>query len=304
MASYPLFLEASRGAPTDQDPSTVVTEVEQRIGSVIAHLLQTREKLAEALRAMPEQQHPLQAIQQEWDADIRELKTVQVALQTLSVERPLVIAFHLPESAFGRADWARSFKVDIGEEPPFPPYMKALLLRPCSIWRGQLVQETFRPVLIPATVNGKPLTLRTLGELMQLLYFPKSENGYKNGCGWGSVAGGDTPIARSYWVMMSRELIPGSEKESYSAQQIRVTTLGKNYHIPRLLEAVVCIFAEYARSGRQLFSEPTYTRCEEAILNYPVIVGGFSSNGLDIDLNRNPSDGGTYGAACVLRQFY
>ncbi len=73
---------------------------------------------------------------------------------------------NVPSMAFGKALWAQYFG-DIGVEPPLPPHINAILQSPCPYWSGKKVEETHLLVLIPQTVNGKPLTLRSLGELVK-----------------------------------------------------------------------------------------------------------------------------------------
>ena len=58
--------------------------------------------------------------------------------------------------------------------------------------------------------------------------------------------------------------------------------------LPRTLEAAVCILVQYFSSQTipktRLFSDGlcTYTRCQEALGRDRLVVGGFSSDGLDV----------------------
>ena len=63
-------------------------------------------------------------------------------------------------------------------------------------------------VLIPEKVNGRPLTLNTLGELVQT---PKkgSPSKYEGYC---PHTYGDVPAPASHWILMTRDIIPGSRK--------------------------------------------------------------------------------------------
>jgi hypothetical protein len=71
-----------------------------------------------------------------------------------------------PASAFGAAEWA-AYLGEVGAEPPLPAHLASLLSSPCPFWPGKRVEETHLLCLIPATVNGRPLTLMALGELVQ-----------------------------------------------------------------------------------------------------------------------------------------
>ena len=56
---------------------------------------------------------------------------------------------------------------DIGEEPPLPPNICEILASPCPFDPKKTVRETHMLVLVPARVDGEPLTLNHMGELVQ-----------------------------------------------------------------------------------------------------------------------------------------
>jgi len=72
----------------------------------------------------------------------------------------------LPAIAFGKEKWAIYFG-DVGVEPPLPPNIHEILQSPCPFFPGKKVGETHLLTLIPKTVNGKSLTLNSLGELVK-----------------------------------------------------------------------------------------------------------------------------------------
>ena len=57
------------------------------------------------------------------------------------------------------------------------------------------------------------------------------------------------------------------------------------YEVPGILEAAVVMLLHHVRSGERLYSaDPlTYTRCQESVDDFQLIVGGFSSGGLVVD---------------------
>ena len=206
--------------------------------------------------------------------------------------------------AFGKEMWA-TYLGDIGDEPPLPPDIKVILSAPCPFFSGKKVEETHLLVLIPKTVNGKPLTLRTLGELVkkplkgtstQYRYFNSGE--YK-----------DSPTDSSHWVLMTRDVIPGSRNKSYVEQQKvlkgYIEKAQLPYEVPPILDATACIFMEFLRSGTRLCGDSplTYTRCQEGLSSkdYQLVVGGFASAGLDVNYYIFDSD--NYGIV-ALRKFF
>jgi hypothetical protein len=163
-------------------------------------------------------------------------------------------------------------------------------------------------VYIPATVDKKPLTLRSLGEIA-MRYFPANAGGYGYICDSMVALQGNRPIERSYWVLMTKDVLSESRNKSYADQQAMVTELATKalaaYEVPGTLEAAACILVQYfsshADSKTRLFSNSptTYTRCQEKIERYHLVVGGFAPAGLNVFDDFDNNDIGV----AVLRKF-
>ena len=93
---------------------------------------------------------------------------------------------------------------------------------------------------------------------------------------------------------MTRDVLAGSRYEAYASQQALVAhhaiRTGLPYELPGALEAATTILSHYVRSGERLYSDSpwTYTRCQEFVADEgddkcPVLVGGFSFGGIDVD---------------------
>ncbi len=197
-----------------------------------------------------------------------------------------------PAIAFGKEAWIQHIG-DPGKVPPLPADIETILSAPCPFLPEQSVRETHVLVLIPKTVTrvvdgenvAVSVTLKTLDELVKA-----SNNGA--GIGYEHIqksileAYGDRLIEESHWVLMTKEVIPNSRDKDVSTQKQLVEAMG--YKVPSCLEAAACILLQNVRSEMRLFSKEsgTYTCCEETIQedtdNYPVTVGGFSSQGLII----------------------
>jgi hypothetical protein len=198
---------------------------------------------------------------------------------TISLSDPIII----PACAFGKAKWATHFG-DIGVEPPFPSNIDQILQGPCPIWPGKTVQETHILVLIPATVNGNPFTLTSLGELIKNPKIgPTQYRGFKLG------EYQDVSAAQSYWTLMTRDVLEGSRRQNYATQKSQVATLaqktGISYVVPKLLEATTAILMHHVTTGQKIYSNSpdTYTRCQEKWnKDFQTVVGGFSSAGLAV----------------------
>ncbi len=153
-------------------------------------------------------------------------------------------------------------------------------------------------VFIPGQVEGKPFTLNCLRELM-----PSSRSGYKTQYEYVDATvmqthGGHTPARGAYWVLMTKDIIPGSRGKSF-AEQCSLIANHKEYRAPTLIEAVTCLLVEYTTTGHRLYSKHpcTYTHCQELTLGYQAVVGGFSVQGFS--LNHNVNVCGNYGLGVV-----
>lgn len=186
---------------------------------------------------------------------------------------------------FGPDKWSKYYG-ETGETPPLPEDMHKLLLSPCPFWstpeKPVRVMDSHMLVLIPAAVNEEALTLNKLQDLIQN---PQSEGyatDYKVYSNWTKGEHGSTPIERSHWVLMTRDVVPGSRNKTYQEQKDLVNQYG-GYRLPGALEAAVCTLMEHVSSGSMLFGALTYTCCTEKVQDqHPVVVGGFGSDGLDV----------------------
>lgn len=162
-------------------------------------------------------------------------------------------------------------------------------------------------VLIPETIDGKPLNLDTLGELVKR---PKEGNPTMFEHIWNEIlnAIGQQVTTRSHWVLMTKDVIEESRNMSYKEQQTLITEVSKraginDYEVPNALDAATCIFMHYLSSQERLFNDKptTYTHCQENIKGFQIDVGGFSPAGLDVRTLRFDSD---YVGVAPLRKFF
>jgi len=169
--------------------------------------------------------------------------------------------------------------------------MKAILNEPCPFWEGKRVRDTHLLVLIPAEVNSQPFSLNLLGKLIQ----EPQGGGYKTRYRWYGEGvqqqiGAASPEA-SYWLLMTRDILPGSLSKSYEDQKEIVAghanRIGLSYRLPKALEAATVILMHHVHSGERLYPDTLmsiYTRCEERLLHGTdkcfTVVGCFGPLGL------------------------
>ncbi len=193
----------------------------------------------------------------------------------------------VPAMAFGKQAWIDHIG-DPGEIPPLPRDIHEILASDCPFWSG-IIANTHMLVLIPKTVvrsidgvpKTVPLTLKTLNEMAKC-----SKNG--KGVGFAHIDEkilkecGDSPIQKSHWVLMTKDIVDGSKGMDYAKQAQLVEEVG--YEVPSCLEAVACILLEYLRSETYLFKKDPYTltRCKDMLEDRHFIVGGFSETGVNV----------------------
>jgi hypothetical protein len=233
-------------------------------------------------------------------------ETESTAIDQAMAQTSHALAASLRTRTFGEAEWKHYFG-DVGSAPPLPSDMATILDGPCPFWPDQLVKDTHLLVLIPATVGGVPFTLNRLGELIK----DPSNGGHRTKYSYyhervKAQIGEESP-PRAYWVLMTRDVFPGSRSEGYARQKKLVAGYasreGVPYALPSVLEAATAILMHHAREGERLFGDDpwAYTRCQEVSDGCcPAVVGGFESSGLDVHYDYSGSliDGG---AACCRK---
>ena len=213
----------------------------------------------------------------------------------------------LGDAVIDAAVWERYFG-DVGATPPLPAGIAQILNSPCPFWRGKQVRDTHLLVLIPKRVSGKALTLDYLGELIKFPQGGGHATQYRYY--WGGIreAIGSQASGSSYWVLMTKDVLPESRAKSYEDQRKLVADhakrTGLGYKVPGALEAAVVMLLHHVRSGERLYSTSplTYTRCRDKDKDGdPVFVGGFSSGGLRVIYNNY--DHSDFRGVAGLRKF-
>jgi len=233
----------------------------------------------------------------------KELKELKEQVKPSAVQTAVPVqapkATTHPEWVFGASEWNKYFG-EVGAEPPLP---NEILQRLPELSANNVL------VLIPATVNGQPLILKTLGELVKN---PRN-GGHKTQfySFWNLGEYFDRP-AQSHWALLTRKLIEGSRTIAYKYQQTIINRYSKStqigYEIPTVLDAAVCNFMEYVRNGKWLYAADgflsfTFTYCQE---NYGpkqnFLVGGGDKHGLRLSSSYGSANS-NYGIGGLKKSF-
>ena len=241
-----------------------------------------------AQRELAEQQKLQASKEKQMEEANRELQKKLQAIETQKVQTTTQLN-QLPPIAFGKADWEKYFG-PIGEEPPLPPDIDKILQGPCPIWPDKRVQDTHLLTLIPTTVNGRPLSLDSLSELIERPQGGGHATKYRFYNNDVKKELGSQSPPKATWALMTKDVIPGSRRKSYEDQKELVRSLssriGLPYELPRALEAAVSILMHHIKRGERLYTDSpkTYTRCQESVEGrWPVSIGVFAAGGLLVD---------------------
>lgn len=159
---------------------------------------------------------------------------------------------------FGATEW-KKYHGDPGVEPPLPEDIVTILQAPCPVWSGKKVAETHFLTLVPATVDGQPFTLKTLGRMAvsplqgsSVPAFGKLDGDFKE-----KVAHQRRP--NSYWILGTKIVLPRSNSTvqrsvGLSAKLKMIEDLkqktGSPYQLPTVLEAATGFLMEYCRNPK------------------------------------------------------
>jgi hypothetical protein len=279
---------------------------DERIGNIekewSAKLLAVRQEKKALERGYKEIFKQQQASQQATQSSLRAL-IADLSIRQ-AVEQQQLQVLLAPEETFGAFAWQHYYG-EVGEEPALPDDIEATLNAPCPFWPERQVKDTHLLVLIPATVDGVPFTLNLLRRLIQC---PKNGGHKTQYCRYESDVReqlGTTSPAASYWLLMTRDVLPESRDKSYRDQKKLIATHASRtslpYEMPETLEAATAILTHYVRNGERLYSNnpKTYTCCQESVdfeyqgeeYSGPAAVGEFESSGLHVDHDYYDYDG-------------
>ncbi len=239
-------------------------------------------------------------------------EVVDISIYSEGVVRAMdYLDFHpagVPEGVHGKKDWnARG--VDVGEVPPLPKELLEALNKPCPIAKdGTKMIDTHVILWMPPTLNGEPMTVNSLEKMATADAFGENKIGYEY-C-YDSIRGDNAinqPLERGFWLALYKKPVEGGR--SFTDQQKFITDNCPGYEVPKVREVIAASVMQYGCSGdkkeRILASESDvcYSRCEERIRGYQIVVGALVSAGL-ISVSGNFSGGIAHVGVCPVRKFF
>lgn len=216
-------------------------------------------------------------------------------LQTQFISALSTVFTQTNEYLYGALPWQRIFNGDVGDIPLLPVNIQEILNSPCPFNNGQLVKDTHTLTLISKTLNNKVFDLAAFctfvnndlgihGSILYPTVIDMSKQNPKSSTpGWRS-------FTDSYWVLMTKNVVPNSTNKTIADQQTFVNQVNSNnnlnYAIATPLEVLYSVVFEYYHSGKQKFLFPdnplmyTTTQYNTYSNHYGNLsIGGFSIYG-------------------------
>ena len=169
---------------------------------------------------------------------------------------------------FGAKEWD-TYLGNVGIEPALKNIHR-ILKNPCRWWSGKKIEHTHSLLLIPQSVNGIPMTPNRLFDLITHPLSGTPAKIYQTHHRFAQIMAqiGDEPILRSYWILITNELIPTTKNKKYNEQKTEIEA-SLLYAIPKVIEVSAFILTKFI-SERECFypDKPhrNYSRCAEQVL--------------------------------------
>ena len=168
---------------------------------------------------------------------------------------------------------------DLGEIPALPANIMEILNSKCELSNdGRTVAETHRLVLVPASIDGKPLTLNALRALATEAGKGRDPSFFVRQIWHDNEAFANKPLEKSTWVLEYETVAPKSTN-LMDAEQVALVEKLPNHRTAKILEHVGAMVFNDLENGERIYPD-IYGRCEErSASGARVRAGNFSANG-------------------------
>ncbi len=216
-------------------------------------------------------------------AELAKCCLVSRAWRQLAKDDQLWLDLKIKDSIFGAQDCKKYFGEITKPVPPLPDNYKRILFSPDPDFPEQRTMENWMFLLMPEEIDGKPLNLETMEQLIVSKKIHKVV--YRFISGETLKRDKKIPVEKSYWILKRKNIVPNSKEKSFEAQEKLVQNYRANAKVPTAREEVFFNFAVYAKFGERPYGDNpwAYGRCVDIVEGGHVTVGGFSPSGLDVD---------------------
>jgi hypothetical protein len=189
--------------------------------------------------------------------------------------------------------------------PPLPLDIHQIMYSKCPIY-GDQKKEDGTPYLVKDThfLSLVPRAFGSINHLEGEILKPYGEKNYPKGQNplqfqyfWNVVRAehGNTPFRETHWVLMTKDVLPGSRNRNWAQQVAQVAALSRkafvNYEIPTLQESFSAITTDMVATGERRYQAGdgqngnvhTLTRVNEITNAFHLVVGGSAPSGVYVN---------------------
>ncbi len=186
---------------------------------------------------------------------------------------------------FNQEDWLENFDLEFPKNQAFkalPDNIGKLFNGPCPLFKDKRLRDTHVIIWIPTALS--------LNKCKLLLEKIIAANGHRFIIHKDILATyGDLLTDDSKWIIMPKNLLPESNHNNFLKQLKMVDSLAlynsKKYYIPTFFEATVCISMSSLKWNMNIL-EDCYTRCQEDINEFQILVGRLKTLDLSLSYDR------------------
>ena len=214
----------------------------------------------------------------------------------------------------GPAQWSTLLDVEV-DTVALPGNIKAILNSKCPFSEGkQTVGQTHALILLPDSLDGSPIRMKDLKQIMSKNLEQPDDSIQISGPGTScNFSSGDhfynLSVNQTKWILLYKgreSLVPGSRKKTLAEQE---QLIPENYRMMNIAELATAAFIYYRATGEKLFQNtedlvdgeikynlPSWTICaddyegEFALKQRKPTFGGWTEGGLQINKNGGPED--------------
>jgi hypothetical protein len=221
------------------------------------------------------------------------------------------VEFEFPEEIFGKEVLEKHLG-NVGEVPLPPKELLEAMEAPCPFYKDkkQKTKDTHIITWVPPKVGNDKLSPNRLEAFFNSEKSGANKIGFDN---WTCFPEGvaDQEAEGGYWLMMLKKPLETTKNMNCEVAERHVPQNYKNYDIPTLKDAMLCILLNYVcseeKKERILARENPlrYTWCKENGKYgdgtvWHMIIGAFASSGLDVDSPHGAFDNV---GVCPVRKF-
>ncbi len=188
---------------------------------------------------------------------------------------------------FGIEDWSALYGVNFSQKQLRAiaefPWGEDILNSPCPFHKGKTIRETHAVFLGLDRFMGKSLTIMKWQEIHPADGQPRFYS-YPQDCWYKDEKFANNPTCSFRWYLMPLLIVLNSEGKTYQDQ---VALLPAEYEVPfAIAEVGKCLL--YHRKNGTFLNSNRYGRCQDVASDgYRVLVGGFDSDGLNVDYSTD-----------------